>query len=138
MSINPTLRCTDTSAEIEFLTRALGLTEQAVHTGQDGAIAHAELSWGDGVIMLGPRSDPPDPFDTGRAVLYLVVDDVDTHHDRVAAAGAEIVYGLTDQPYGSREYVTRDPEGNLWCFGTYRPNRATYRRCQGVSTARAS
>lgn len=34
----------------------------------------------------------------------------------------EIVMGLTDQDYGSREYAARDSEGNLWCFGTYRPS----------------
>ena len=29
--------------------------------------------------------------------------------------------GLTDQPYGSREYCARDLEGNVWCFVTYSP-----------------
>ena len=47
--------------------------------------------------------------------------DPDGHHDRAVAAGAELVMGLTDQDYGSREYAVRDPEGNVWCFGTYRP-----------------
>jgi uncharacterized glyoxalase superfamily protein PhnB len=28
---------------------------------------------------------------------------------------------LADQHYGSRDYSCRDPEGNLWSFGTYRP-----------------
>lgn len=37
------------------------------------------------------------------------------------AAGAQIVRPLTDEAYGSREYSARDPEGNLWSFGTYRP-----------------
>ena len=37
------------------------------------------------------------------------------------AAGAEIVRGLTDQPYGSREFAARDGAGNVWSFGTYRP-----------------
>ncbi len=71
--------------------------------------------------MLGTRAGDANPFDTGRAVLYLAVDNVDAHHDRAVAAGAEIIYGLTDQPYGSREYAARDPEGNVWSFGTYRP-----------------
>lgn len=125
MSIHPTLRYTDAKAAIAFLTRAFALTEQQVATAEDGTIAHAELSWEGGVVMLGTRTDPPGAFDTGRAVLYLPVDDVDAHHDRAVAAGAEIVHGLTDQPYGSREYVARDPEGNLWCFGTYRPETGT-------------
>jgi uncharacterized glyoxalase superfamily protein PhnB len=37
------------------------------------------------------------------------------------AAGAEVVMPLTDQDYGSRDYTARDPEGNLWSFGTYLP-----------------
>lgn len=37
---------------------------------------------------------------------------------------SEVVMELTDQDYGSRDYVARDPEGNLWCFGTYRPEAA--------------
>lgn len=36
--------------------------------------------------------------------------------------GAEIVMGLTDQDYGSHEFAARDPHGNIWGFGTYRPS----------------
>jgi uncharacterized glyoxalase superfamily protein PhnB len=121
MSIYPTLRYTDPQAAITFLTTRFGLAEEHVSTTEDGSIGHAELSWDGGVVMLGARGKAEDPFDTGRAVLYLPVDDVDAHHARAVAAGAEIVYGLTDQPYGSREYAARDPEGNIWSFGTYHP-----------------
>ncbi|MGH3612756.1 MAG: VOC family protein [Pseudonocardia sp.] len=121
MSIYPTLRYDDAKAAIVFLTGAFGLTEENVMIGDDGSVGHAELSWGDGVLMLGTRADPPGMFDTGRAVLYLVVDDPDRHHDRAVAAGAEIAMALTDQPYGSREYAALDTEGNRWSFGTYRP-----------------
>jgi uncharacterized glyoxalase superfamily protein PhnB len=31
------------------------------------------------------------------------------------------VQELVDQPYGSREYAVRDPEGNIWSVGSYRP-----------------
>lgn len=119
MSIHPTLRYDDARAAIAFLTGTLGLVEQSVHE-DGGVVQHAELSQGEGVVLIGTRR-AGDQFDTGRAVLYLVVDDPDAHHDRAVAAGAEIVMPLTDQPYGSREYVVRDPEGNLWSVGTYRP-----------------
>ena len=36
------------------------------------------------------------------------------------AAGAEIFSPLRDEDYGSRGFGVRDPEGNLWAFGTYR------------------
>ena len=37
------------------------------------------------------------------------------------AAGAEIIIELKDEDYGGRGYTARDSEGNLWSFGTYRP-----------------
>jgi uncharacterized glyoxalase superfamily protein PhnB len=46
---------------------------------------------------------------------------VDAHHERAVGAGAEIVRALADTDYGSREYSARDPEGNVWSFGSYRP-----------------
>ncbi len=124
MSIYVTLRYDDARAAIAFLTATLGFVEQHVSTGDDGTVAHAELSFGDGVVMLGSRSGTPDAFDTGRAVVYLALDDaaaVDAHHDRAVAAVAEVVMELVDQPYGSREYAVRDPEGNVWSVGSYRP-----------------
>jgi uncharacterized glyoxalase superfamily protein PhnB len=53
--------------------------------------------------------------------LYVVVEDADAHHDRAKAAGAEIVMAPRDTDYGSRDYAAKDPEGNTWYFGTYRP-----------------
>jgi len=40
-------------------------------------------------------------------------------HARAVAAGAEIVEGPVERDYGSRDVIARDPEGNLWSFGTY-------------------
>ena len=53
--------------------------------------------------------------------LYLVVSDPDAHHARAVDAGAEVVIPLRDEEYGSRGYSALDPEGNVWSFGTYRP-----------------
>ena len=121
MSLHPTLRYDDPLAAIAFLTGTLGLREVTVATDDSGAVVHAELGWDDDVVLLSPRSRPADPFDTGRAVMYLTTDDPDTLHDKAIAAGATIATGLTEQPYGSREFAISDPEGNLWCLGTYRP-----------------
>ncbi|MEJ2869938.1 VOC family protein [Actinomycetospora sp. OC33-EN08] len=117
----PTLRSADVPALAAHLTDVLGLTAGHVSPG------HAELFWGDGAILLGPRR-PDDPFDTGRAVLYLVLEDPDAHHARVVAAGGDVTMGLTDQDYGSREFAVVDPEGNTWSFGTYRPVPARAQR----------
>jgi uncharacterized glyoxalase superfamily protein PhnB len=121
--IIPTLRYEDPRSAIRFLERAFGLDTRAIHEEEDGTIGHSELSFGDGLVMIGQRKGG-DRFETGRAVLYLVTDDPDGHHDQAVAAGAEIVQELTDQPYGSREYAALDPEGNVWSFGTYDPRTA--------------
>ncbi len=120
MNIIPTLRYRDASAAIDFLERALGFERVSVHES-DGRVAHAELRFGDGLVMIGSAGSGDERFETGRAVLYAVVADPDAHHDRARAAGAEIVMELTDQDYGSREYAAADPEGNVWSFGTYDP-----------------
>lgn len=127
MSIYPTLRYTDPKAAMAFLTEALGFVQGPVHLADDGTVGHAELTFGDGVLMVGTRTAEPGPWDTGRAVLYLVPGDaaaVDAHHARAVAAGATVVRELLDQPYGSREYAVADPEGNVWSVGSYRPTPA--------------
>jgi uncharacterized glyoxalase superfamily protein PhnB len=124
MSIYPTYHYRDARAAIDFLERAFGFERQAVHEADDGTIQHAELRLGDGLIMLGGTQDTeyarlaPPP---GSGSVYIAVDDVDALVERARAAGAEIVYGPKDQDYGSRDFTARDPEGNLWSFGTYRP-----------------
>jgi uncharacterized glyoxalase superfamily protein PhnB len=123
--IYPTLRYADAKAAIDFLTTAFGFVASDVTEGEDGQIVHALVSYDTGVVMLSSRRKGDDPFDTGRTVLYVAVDDPDAHHDKAVGAGAEIMTGLVDQPYGSREYNALDPEGNIWCFGTYRPSAAS-------------
>lgn len=122
-SLYPTLRYRDASAAIEWLERAFGFERREVHLTPDGAVAHAELALGDGVVMLGSERggnadwrQPP-----GGAGIYVAMDEVDDHYLRAKEAGAEILMEPTDQDYGSRDYVCRDPEGNHWGFGTYRP-----------------
>jgi len=118
--IIPTLKYRDAKAAIEFLERAFGFERHTVME-DGGVIGHAELRHGDGVVMLGTAGHGDARFATGRAVIYVVVEEPDALHDQAAAAGAEIVMELTDQDYGSREFAAEDPEGNVWTFGTYNP-----------------
>ncbi|HEY1967055.1 MAG TPA: VOC family protein [Pseudonocardia sp.] len=121
LTVHPTLRYDDAPAAIEFLTGTLGLTAGEVYHDERGQVVHAELGWGDGIVMVGARGEEPGPFDTGRAVIYLVTDEPDALHARVVAAGGTIARELADLDYGSRDFAVRDPEGNIWSFGTYRP-----------------
>lgn len=121
MSVYPTLRYQDPDKAIAYLRDALGFTVAAAHRDENGTVAHAELVQNGGAVLVGPQRDG-DRFGTGRAVIYVAVDDVDGHHDRAVAAGATVIMGLTDQDYGSREYAAVDGEDNVWSFGTYRPD----------------
>ena len=116
----PVLVYDDAGKAIQFLTEAFGFTEHAVHRTPDGAIAHAELEYDGSFIGLSDRPPgEPSIFDLGPCAIYVVVDDPDAHHDRAVAAGADVIYPLTDQDYGSRDYAVRDAEGFVWSFGTY-------------------
>ncbi|MGW4548877.1 VOC family protein [Streptomyces violaceorubidus] len=123
--ICPTLRYGDAQAAIRQLTEAFGFTARAVYEGTDGSVAHAELAQGNGVVMLGSKGTGG-RFDEamkggGPAGVYVVVADVDAHHRRAVEHGTEILMPPTDQDYGSRDYMARDLEGNVWSFGTYAP-----------------
>jgi uncharacterized glyoxalase superfamily protein PhnB len=126
-TIYPILRYDDADAAIRFLGEAFGLEVDEVNRDGD-RIAHALLGWGNSLVMLSSRREGGDPFDTGAFCVYLAVDDPDAHYARAKGAGAQIVMELADQSYGSRDYSARDPEGNVWCFGTYRPGRAAKKK----------
>jgi uncharacterized glyoxalase superfamily protein PhnB len=124
----PSLRYREARAAIEFLTSAFGFEELTVHANEDGTIAHAELRYGPSILMLGTDKDDVYGGRAGQGWLYVAVEDADAHFERARAGGAEIIVELQDTDYGSRDYAARDPEGNLWNFGTYRPavpDRAT-------------
>jgi uncharacterized glyoxalase superfamily protein PhnB len=122
-TIFPVLKYKDAQAAIDFLERAFGFERHAAYEGENGEVAHAELKLGDEFVMLGSTGEGDERSNqgAGRYSLYVVVDDPDAHHARAKKEGATIERELTDQDYGSREYTARDPEGNLWSFGTYRP-----------------
>ena len=123
-SIYASIRYREAMAAIDFLERAFGFERGDVHQGEDGAVHHAELRFAGEWIMLGCTSSGSDgrlDLPSGPTWIYVVVDDPDAHYERAVAAGAEVVRDLKDEDYGSRGYTVRDPEGNVWSFGTYRP-----------------
>jgi uncharacterized glyoxalase superfamily protein PhnB len=121
--IYPVLKYDDAGVALGFLEGALGCERLQVHEGENGGVAHAELRFGDEVLMFGTTNEGDPQFNqgAGRTSVYVVVDDPDALFERAKGAGAEVVMPPTDQDYGSRDFVIRDPEGNLWSFGTYAP-----------------
>jgi PhnB protein len=120
--VMPYLYYEDADAALDFLTRVFGFGEKFKMTGEDGRIAHAEVSIGEGVIMLGtPTQDYKNPKSLGAKTqsVYVYVDDVDAHHAQAKAGGATILNEPEDKFYGDRIYGAEDPEGHEWYFGTH-------------------
>ncbi len=129
-TIIPGLIYPDAPAAIEWLCRAFGFKKHLVVPGGEGKIAHAQLVYGNGMIMLGSGGNDNAycrrivrPADAGGVTQapYVIVDDVDGHCARARAEGAEIVMEPADQDYGGRLYMCLDLAGHLWNFGSYDP-----------------
>jgi uncharacterized glyoxalase superfamily protein PhnB len=129
-TIIPAHRYNNAPAAIDWLCMVLGFERRAVYEGENGIILHAELSLGNGIVMLGSAKDDEhgrnfkSPRDLGgmeTCGIYLVVPDADAAHARAVAAGATVIRPLQDTPYGSREFAVKDPEGHTWSVGTYDP-----------------
>jgi uncharacterized glyoxalase superfamily protein PhnB len=125
-----TLRYRDAPAAIDWLVSVLSFEKHLVVPDANGGIAHAELTLGNGMIMLSSVSDTPfnklmkQPDEIGGAETqscYLVVDDADAVHERVIAANAKVVIAIKDEDYGGRGFSCLDPEGHLWNVGSYDP-----------------
>lgn len=121
----PVLTFRDARTEMTFLREAFGLEETVVIAREDDPtiIDHGEMRWPGGPgIMFGSAGKDESPFGTrepGNDSVYVVCDDPDSLYARATAAGAEVVYELKDEDFGSRGFTVRDPEGILWSFGTY-------------------
>jgi uncharacterized glyoxalase superfamily protein PhnB len=131
-TIMPCLRYRDASASIEWLCEAFGFEKQAIYPNEDGTIAHAQLTFGNGMIMLGsiPEKETAwgklikQPDEMGGAetqCAYLIVADPDALYARAKAAGARIIVEIKDEDYGGRGFSCYDLEGHLWNFGSYDP-----------------
>lgn len=126
----PGLRYRDAPAAIEWLCSAFGFEKHLVVSNDDGTIGHAQLTFGNGMIMLGSVLDTefgrmikqPDEIEGAETqAVYIVVSDADAVYNRAKEEGAEIVIDIKDEDYGGRGFSCRDPEGHLWNFGTYDP-----------------
>ncbi len=131
-AIIPTLRYRDAPKAIDWLCDTFGFDRHMVVDDGAGGIVHAQLTLGDGMIMVGsarddafgkligqPTADHPDT-----QCAYVIVEDIKGHFAKAQSAGAEIVMPLEAQNYGGHNYAARDLEGHLWSFGDYNPYAA--------------
>ncbi len=109
MDVYPSLTYRDVEAALAFLTEAFGLQVDEVGRDDSGAVRYASLKHGSGRVLLQPW-------------VYVAVPDPDAHFARARDAGAQVLGDPHDAFDGTmRGYSARDPEGNLWSFGSDRP-----------------
>jgi uncharacterized glyoxalase superfamily protein PhnB len=126
----PLIRYRDVAAAVDWLSTAFGFEKRNIVTDPDGTIAYAELSYGRGIVMLGPvgqsnldrlLKQPDEVGGAGTQSVYVAVDDVESHFKHSRSSGADIVLEFGSEEAGDRAYAARDPEGHIWNFGAYSP-----------------
>ena len=123
----------DAARMIDWLCAAFGFAVRLKVEDDDGRIRHSELTYGDGVIMVGgeefgpkarwgvDRRSPRSVGGCNTQGLMVYVDDIEAHCAQARAQGATIVDEIATHDYGDaywadRSYGALDPEGHLWWF----------------------
>jgi len=130
-TVIPGMRYRDALRMIEWLQQAFGFEKQAVYMSGETIVAHAQMTFGNGMIMLGSIDNgskssalmvqPDEVGNRETQSTYLIVSDCEPIYATAKAAGAEIVLELTEMDYGGKAFTCRDPEGHVWSIGEYDP-----------------
>jgi uncharacterized glyoxalase superfamily protein PhnB len=131
-TVIPVLRYRNAPGAMEWLCKVFGFEKHLVVPQADGSVSHAQLSFGNGMIMLASVVKPESAFgrlmqqpdELGGAqtqTSYVVVTDVDAVYDSAKVAGAKIAIEIRDEDYGGQGFSCYDLEGHLWSFGSYDP-----------------
>lgn len=121
-AFTPSVIYQEPAAMLDWLEQAFGFRRAMVITDEAGAVAHAELSFGDGIVMVGGEwsASARSPRSVGGANTQTIhvhlKDDLEAHCARARAAGARIIMEPEEQFYSDRVYRALDPEGHAWVF----------------------
>ena len=115
-AVSPYLVVPDAAAFIDFMTGALGAQEIRRFPGAEGRIGHAEVRFGDSMIMLGEAAPDAQRWN---AMLHVYSEDCDAMYRRAVEAGCTSVREPSDNPDGDRRGGVEDRWGNQWWFATH-------------------
>jgi uncharacterized glyoxalase superfamily protein PhnB len=126
LRISPSLNYDDARAAIDWLCKAFDFELRLLVETGDGAVAHSELVYGDGVIMVAqagnrPAMQSPKPGGGSTHSLMVYVDDLESHCAKARAHGATITVEPKVSDYGPEYWVDRsygaiDCGGHHWWF----------------------
>jgi uncharacterized glyoxalase superfamily protein PhnB len=133
-TVVPGLYYRNARAMIDWLCDTFGFEKQLVIPGPDGSVMHSQLTFGNGMIMIGsvasgtPGStliqQPDEVGDAQTQMLSLLVSDCTEIYAKAQAAGAKILSKLEKKNFGGEAFSCSDPEGHIWNFTTYDPWQA--------------
>jgi uncharacterized glyoxalase superfamily protein PhnB len=124
-SVIPALYYDDAAAALAWLEKAFGFETRLCVSNADGVVVHAEMSYGNGRVMIGPAGwaewakSPKSLGGANSGGIHIGVTDITAHCAQARAAGATIVQEPADQFYGDRTYRASDLEGHSWTFGQH-------------------
>lgn len=131
VTVIPNVLFRDANAGIDWLKNTLGFTEHAVYRNTAGAVEHAELLLGNGMLMVGTAglntqsaewmAVPAECGGKVTGVSYLIVKDCTPVWQQAQSVGAEVLLPLRTMDYGGQTFTVRDPEGHVWSVGEYDP-----------------
>jgi PhnB protein len=123
-TVTPYLIVKGAAEALEFYKRAFGATEIMRFPMPDGRVGHAEMKFGDSIVMLAdefPQMGAVSPQTLGGTPfgLCLYVPNVDELFAQAVAAGAKVERPVTNQFYGDRAGTVLDPFGHKWTITTH-------------------
>ena len=123
----PQLGYRDPEGAIAWL-EALGFELLLTWPYPDGTLRHAELRFGDTIVMVGGALDElQQPELRGRTVghgIYVQTEDVSAMYAAAMEAGATSVFEPEPTEWGTERARVLDPEGYEWSFGNYVPGES--------------
>jgi catechol 2,3-dioxygenase-like lactoylglutathione lyase family enzyme len=104
----PNLLSGDLAAAREFYAGFLGFD---VAMDEQGFMMFASPSNRTAQITVAEKDNPGQDRGVSLAQVSVEVEDVDALHAEAVRRGLEIVYPLTNEPWGIRRFFVRDPDG---------------------------
>ena len=124
-SVTPYLTVRNAAQAIDYYKRAFGAQERVRLPGPDGKVAHAEITIGNSILMLGEEcsemgNQSPESLHGSTVGLAVYVENVDDVFNRAVKAGAGVKEAVSDRFWGDRAGTITDPFGHTWTILTHK------------------
>lgn len=122
--VAPYLIINGAARALEFYKAAFGATERMRLEMPGGKIGHAELQFGDSVVMLADEfpqmgAHGPQQYHGSPVSLHIYVTDADAVVAHAVQHGAKVQRPVQNQFYGDRSGTVVDPFGHTWNIATH-------------------